>query len=81
MAVKDVVGALDEIRAVLEENGSELPAVDTDDNGKVLTVVEGAWGKATIPSQLPSVSGSDVGKVLMVDESGKWVAADLPTGD
>lgn len=29
---------------------SELPAVTTDDNGKVLGVVEGAWGKVTPPA-------------------------------
>ena len=28
----------------------ELPAVDSEDNGKVLMVVEGAWDAATLPS-------------------------------
>lgn len=35
--------------------GSDLPAVTADDNGDVLTVVEGAWAKAA-----PSGGGSDV---------------------
>lgn len=30
--------------------GSSLPSVTTDDNGKVLTVVEGAWTAATLPN-------------------------------
>ena len=28
----------------------ELPAVDSEDNGKVLMVVEGVWDAATLPS-------------------------------
>ena len=56
----------------------ELPAVSSTDNGKVLTVVEGAWAKAAIPAQLPSVTGTDNGKALMVS-GGKWQKASLPT--
>ena len=55
----------------------ELPAVSSTDNGKVLTVVEGAWAKAAIPAQLPSVSGTDNGKALMVS-GGKWQKSSLP---
>ena len=55
----------------------ELPAVSSTDNGKVLTVVSGAWAKAAIPSQLPSVSGTDNGKALMVS-GGKWQKSSLP---
>ena len=29
----------------------ELPTVDGDDNGKVLTVVEGAWAAAVLPTE------------------------------
>lgn len=31
-----------------EYGGSELPEVTSDDDGKVLTVVNGSWAKATI---------------------------------
>jgi len=31
-------------------SGSELPAVTSSDNGKVLQVVDGAWAAASIPS-------------------------------
>ena len=48
MAVKDVVGALDELRGTIEKS-SGLPAVTGEDNGNVLTVVEGKWAKA-VPS-------------------------------
>lgn len=51
--------------------GSDLPEVDSDDNGKVLSVVEGEWDKATPAKELPSVSGSDNGKVLTV-YNGAW---------
>ena len=54
--------------------GSELPAVTSDDNGDVLTVVEGAWAKADPPSSLPAVTGSDNGDVLTVVE-GAWAKA------
>lgn len=32
-------------------SGSNLPDVSTDDNGKVLTVVQGVWNKSDIPKQ------------------------------
>ena len=62
------------------ETGSNvnLPAVTSDDNGDVLTVVEGNWSKADIPSQLPAVTGSDNGDVLTVVE-GAWSKA-VPSG-
>ena len=58
-------------------SAKELPAVSSTDNGKVLTVVSGAWAKAAIPAQLPSVSGTDNGKALMVSD-GKWQKSSLP---
>ena len=52
-------------------SGSGLPEVTTDDNGDVLTVVEGAWSKATPTSELPTVTSSDNGSDLIVS-SGAW---------
>lgn len=62
------------------ETGSNvnLPAVTSDDNGDVLTVVEGNWSKADIPSQLPTVTATDNGDVLTVVE-GAWAKA-TPSG-
>lgn len=37
---------IDAITALGGGSGSSLPAVTSDDNGKLLTVVEGAWAKA-----------------------------------
>ena len=61
----DVIEA---IAAQIDEGGgggSELPAVTSDDNGDVLTVVEGAWAKAA-----PSGGGSDIFVVTYTDNNG-----------
>ena len=56
----------------------ELPAVTSDDNGKVLKVIEGAWNKGTDES-LPSVISTDAGKALIVDSEGAWGVDDIPS--
>lgn len=52
-------------------SGSALPAVTASDNGKLLTVVEGAWAKADATKELPTVTADDNGKVLKVVD-GAW---------
>lgn len=46
-----------------------LPEVTTNNNGKTLKVVNGAW---TIADGLPAVTVSDAGKFLRVDSNGAW---------
>jgi hypothetical protein len=62
--------------------GAGLPAVTGSDDGKVLTVVNGAWDKAAVPTELPSVASTDNGKLLEV-VAGQWSVGarrdDLPT--
>lgn len=74
--VKNVTIIPDMIQKLATIAGStvELPAVTTEDNGDVLTVVEGKWAKAGIPAQLPTVTSEDAGKVLTVNSEGQWVA-------
>ena len=59
--------------------GSDLPDVTTDDNGKVLGVVNGEWDKVDAPSSLPDVTAADEDKILQVNGYGEWVANSLPT--
>ena len=70
---------LDKVNTAFENGGggASLPAVSGTDNGKVLTVVEGAWNKAAAPTELPAVSVSDNGKYLGVTE-GEWGLAGPP---
>ena len=57
---------------------TELPYVSASDNGKLLTVYNGAWAKRDAPTELPSVTSSDNGKMLTVT-NGAWAKGDAPT--
>lgn len=52
----------------------ELPVVTSEDNGDVLTVVNGKWAKASVPKELPAVTADDNGDILKVVE-GAWAKA------
>lgn len=59
---------IDAITALGGGSGSSLPAVTSDDNGKLLTVVEGAWDKA-------EASGGNTLKIVKLTSGGQ-----LPSG-
>lgn len=71
--------SLDSLRAIRdwakEKFQSKLPEVTAQDNGDVLSVVDGAWAKSTPEKELPSVSSADNGKVLEVVE-GQWAKSE-----
>lgn len=70
-------------------DATALPSVTTEDNGKIMKVVDGAWAM-DIPSDgtdislgLTSTTVGQIAKITAVDESGKpteWEAVDMPSG-
>ena len=77
--VTTAAGMIDAIADLDVSGGDSLPTVTEADNSKVLSVVEGVWNKADIPTELPAVTSSDSGKVLTVNSNGNW-AASIPSG-
>ena len=73
--VADVSTIADMINAIAtvvpSGSGSSLPEVTGANNGQVLTVVEGEWAAAAVPTELPAVTSEDNGDVLKVVE-GVW---------
>lgn len=68
---------------------SELPDVSADDDGKLLGVTDGAWGKVDKPSGgglslgLTSAAVGQIAKITAVDASGvptAWAPVDIPSG-
>lgn len=76
-AILNAIAALDTVQKI--SGAKELPVVSSDDNGDVLTVVEGEWANAAPVTELPAVSSDDNGDVLTVVE-GAWAKAALPQG-
>lgn len=67
----------DMIQAITQLEAVSLPAVGTDDNGKVLTVSGGAWSAVTPTPELPAVNADDNGKVLKVTDGAWGIGTDL----
>lgn len=76
---KDITQSLDKITNAIKATGGELPPVTSDDNGKILKVVNGDWNKGAAPTELPEVSGTDNGKILTV-VNGAWDKATASGG-
>lgn len=63
-----------------KSNVMTLPKVTSSDNGNVLSVVNGYWEKANLPTELPAVTASDNGSILSVVD-GAWAKGNLPSGN
>ena len=87
MTTKTVVDSVDETISktfnVLDTktNGVELPTVTSDDNGDVLTVVDGAWAKAvpsgggaSILQTLSTTAINETAEVVTVSQDGNYIA-------
>lgn len=67
---------------------SELPDVSADDDGKLLGVTGGVWGKVDMPSggidmDITGATVGQIAKIAAVDASGvptAWSPADMPSG-
>ena len=71
---EDLVGAdVSIVKKAEVPSGGGLPEVTSEDNGDVLTVVEGAWAKSNPPTELPDQTGASQGDVLAIGSSGlEW---------
>ena len=79
---------------ITDQDVTELPAVSSSDNGKVLKVVNGAWDKGDIPTPDPSLpaliyeadaacgTGLDLGKISSVSGfRALGASSDMPVAD
>ena len=62
-----------------ESDNLTLPEVTEDDNGDVLMIVNGKWGKGEPITELPEVTSLNDGEVLTV-VGGEWGGAQPSTG-
>lgn len=71
--ILNAIAALDTVQKINSGGGgSELPAVTTDDNGDVLTVVEGAWAKAAPgggSGLVISITDDEVAQAFIMDKT------------
>ena len=70
--------ALESFATKYTTGGGNLPAVDSGDNGDVLTVSGGVWTNAAPVAELPAVTADDNGDVLTVAD-GAWTKGTIPT--
>ena len=66
-----------DIVEAISKKTTKLPDVTSEDNGNVLSVVNGEWNKAALPKELPTVSTSNEGEALAVNSSGEWTVGKI----
>ena len=64
--IPDLINA---IASIITTNG--IATLPTGTNGQVLTLDDGEWTAANVPSELPDVTAADNGSVLKVVD-GEW---------
>lgn len=70
------------LNAIAENaGGSDLPEVTGDDNGDILAVSSGSWGKSDKLKVLMNVGVENTGKVPMVAGTGNWSLIDYPANE
>lgn len=70
------------LKAIAENAGSGgLPEVTGDDNGDILAVSSGTWGKSDTLKSLMGVDVANTGEIPIVGGDGKWGLTDFPANE
>lgn len=77
------ISRIDHYLDAIAENagGSDLPEVTGDDNGDILAVSSGTWGKSDTLKPLMGVDVANTGQIPIVSGAGTWSLTDYPANE